>query len=82
MRTISNEALCASRNAKSSTPLRDYKKLNITVEVNASIGADIILEVGQATQQISVNADAIQVDTTSTQLAAQVSRRVQYPGHY
>ena len=47
---------------------RDYKKLDINVEVNASIGADVALEVGQATQQVSVNAGTVQIDTSSTQL--------------
>lgn len=52
---------------------RDYKKLDINVEVNASIGADVSLEVGQATQQVSVNAGTVQIDTSSTQLGEVIS---------
>lgn len=52
---------------------RSFKKLGITVDVNAVVDTPVILELGEATQSVSVNADSVQVDTTSTQMGEVIS---------
>jgi Carboxypeptidase regulatory-like domain len=47
---------------------RDYIESGITLDVNASISANVALELGQAAQTVTVNAGSVQIDTTSTQL--------------
>jgi len=45
-----------------------YQKLGIILDANAAISADATLELGQATQEVTVSSNSVQVDTTSTQL--------------
>jgi Carboxypeptidase regulatory-like domain len=45
-----------------------YHKVGITLDANAAIGADATLELGAATQEVTVSSNSVQVDTTSTQL--------------
>jgi hypothetical protein len=45
-----------------------YQKVGIVLDANAAIAADATLELGQATQEVTVSSNSVQVDTTSTQL--------------
>lgn len=47
---------------------REYKKAGIVLDANASIAANVVMEVGKAVQEVTVDASTVQVDTTSTQL--------------
>jgi hypothetical protein len=45
-----------------------YQKTGINLDANAAISADATLELGSATQEVTVSSNSVQVDTTSTQL--------------
>jgi hypothetical protein len=45
-----------------------YQKVGIVLDANAAIASDAILQLGQATQEVTVSSNSVQVDTTSTQL--------------
>jgi Carboxypeptidase regulatory-like domain len=47
---------------------RPYKQTAITIDVNTKFQADIGLELGAATEQVTVQANAVQVETQSTQM--------------
>jgi hypothetical protein len=52
---------------------RDFKKLGIRVDVNAIVDTPVTLELGATSQEISVNANSVQVDTSSTQMGEVIS---------
>lgn len=47
---------------------RDYMESGITLDVNASISANVALVLGQTAQVVTVNAGSVQIDTSGTQL--------------
>ena len=47
---------------------KSYVKLRIVLDANSAIAADVTLELGQATQSVTVSSSTYQVDTASTQL--------------
>ena len=47
---------------------RDYRQTGLVIDVNTALRVDATLEVGAATQQITVSSSAFQVETTSTQM--------------
>ncbi len=52
---------------------KDFREQGLVVDVNAALRADITLEVGQESQKVEVNAAAVQVETTSTQMGEVIS---------
>jgi carboxypeptidase family protein len=46
---------------------RDYKQTGLTLDVNTALVVDILLQLGAETQQVTVNAGAVQVETANTQ---------------
>jgi hypothetical protein len=47
---------------------RPYKQTAITVDVNTKLQADLVLEIGEVTDQVTVQANAVQVETENTQM--------------
>jgi len=47
---------------------RDFKQTGLILDVNTALTVDIPLELGEATQEVTVNAAAVQVETTNTQM--------------
>ena len=56
-----------------SAGFKDYRETGFILEVNSALQVDITLQVGGADQQVTVNAAAVQVDTTSTQMGEVIS---------
>jgi hypothetical protein len=54
---------------------KKYVSKGVTLELNASLTVDIVLQVGGATETVEVTGAPPQVDTTSTQLGAVVNER-------
>jgi Carboxypeptidase regulatory-like domain/TonB dependent receptor len=47
---------------------KQYTKKGIVVDANAAIRADVKLELGEVTQEVSVSSEAVHVETQSTQM--------------
>ena len=47
---------------------RPYKRTSITIDVNTKLQIDVVLELGTATDQVTVQANGVQVETESTQM--------------
>ncbi len=47
---------------------RDFKQTGLILDVNTALTVDIPLELGEASQEVTVNAAAVQVETTNTQM--------------
>src|SRR5437899_5452054 len=47
---------------------RDFKQTGLILDVNTSLTVDIPLELGPASQEVTVNAATVQVETTNTQM--------------
>ena len=47
---------------------RPYKRTSITIDVNTKLQIDVALELGTATDQVTVQANGVQVETESTQM--------------
>ncbi|MFN7997126.1 MAG: carboxypeptidase-like regulatory domain-containing protein [Bryobacteraceae bacterium] len=47
---------------------RDFKQTGLVLDVNTALTVDIPLELGPASQEVTVNAAAVQVETTNTQM--------------
>ena len=47
---------------------RPYKRTSITIDVNTKLQLDVALEIGTATDQVTVQANGVQVETESTQM--------------
>ncbi len=52
----------------SSSGFQKFKKAGITLQVNQSFRVDFVLKVGEVSQEVSVSADTVQVDTSSNQI--------------
>lgn len=52
---------------------KTYKRTGIVVSVNAKVGADVELAVGQVSESVTVSADAAQVETTSGEVGRLVT---------
>ena len=50
------------------TGFRPYKRTGITIDVNTKLQADVGLEIGAESEQVTVQANAVQVETQSTQM--------------
>ncbi|HEY2645439.1 MAG TPA: TonB-dependent receptor, partial [Candidatus Acidoferrales bacterium] len=47
---------------------RPYKRTSITIDVNTKLQIDAVLEIGAATDQVTVEANGVQIETQSTQM--------------
>jgi hypothetical protein len=47
---------------------KDFKQTGLVLDVNTALTVDIPLELGEASQEVTVNAAAVQVETTNTQM--------------
>lgn len=45
-----------------------FRQTNITIDANSAVKVDVTLQIGSATEHIEVNANAVQVETQSTQM--------------
>jgi hypothetical protein len=54
---------------------RDYRRKGIVLDTNAALTLDTSLEVGSATETVSVNDDALHVETVETQLGQVITGR-------
>lgn len=54
---------------------KPYRKSGLTVDVGSNLQVDIGLEVGQANEVVTVEASAVQVDTTDTQVGETIAER-------
>jgi len=52
---------------------RPYKRTGLTIDVNTKLQADIELELGEQTEQVTVSQNAEQVETQSTQMGDVIS---------
>ncbi|HUJ22185.1 MAG TPA: carboxypeptidase regulatory-like domain-containing protein, partial [Bryobacteraceae bacterium] len=52
---------------------KDFKQTGLVLDVNTAVTVDIPLELGEATQEVTVNAAAVQVETTNTQMGEVIS---------
>jgi hypothetical protein len=50
------------------TGFKDFKQTGLILDVNTSLTVDVPLELGPASQEVTVNAAAVQVETTNTQM--------------
>jgi hypothetical protein len=57
------------------TGFRDYRRKGIVLDTNAALTLDASLEVGSATETVSVNDDALHVETVETQLGQVITGR-------
>lgn len=51
-----------------SSGFKDFKQTSLVLDVNTAVTVDIPLELGEASQEVTVNAAAVQVETTNTQM--------------
>jgi hypothetical protein len=51
----------------------EFRETNLNIDVNISLSVNIKLQLGQQTQQITVDASRVQVDTASTQMGEVIS---------
>jgi hypothetical protein len=58
------------------TGFRAYKRTGIVIDVNTKLIADVGLELGQANEQVLVQANAVQVETENTQMGDVVAAPV------
>ena len=49
------------------------KQTDIAIDANSAVGADVILQVGQNVEQVTITADAVHVETESTQMGQVIS---------
>ncbi|MBZ5593114.1 MAG: TonB-dependent receptor [Acidobacteriia bacterium] len=47
---------------------RDFKQTGLILDVNTALTVDIPLQLGEASQEVTVNAAAVEVETTNTQM--------------
>ncbi|HLM98970.1 MAG TPA: carboxypeptidase regulatory-like domain-containing protein [Bryobacteraceae bacterium] len=52
---------------------KDFKQTGLTLDVNTALQVDIPLQLGEASQEVTVNAAAVQVETTNTQMGEVIS---------
>src|SRR5262249_52922064 len=44
---------------------KEYKETGLILDVNTAVAVDIALQIGEATQEVTINAAAVQVETTN-----------------
>ena len=60
------------------TGFKSFRQTGLTLDVNSEIRVDATLEVGNVTEQVDVTANALQVETSNTQLGEVIdSQRIQ-----
>ncbi len=59
-----------------STGFRPYKRTGVTIDVNTKLSADIELQIGGETEEVTVEANTVQVETQSTVMGDVVSSPV------
>ena len=47
---------------------KSYRRTDLTLDVNSALTVDVVLQVGQATEKIEVQADALHVETINSQM--------------
>jgi Carboxypeptidase regulatory-like domain len=52
---------------------KDYKQTGLILDVNTALIVDVPLQLGEATQEVTINAAAVQVETTNTQMGEVIS---------
>ena len=52
---------------------KDFKQTGLILDVNTALTVDVPLQLGEATQEVTVTAAAVQVETTNTQLGEVIS---------
>jgi hypothetical protein len=52
---------------------KDFRQTGLNLDVNTALTVDIPLELGEATQEVTVNAAAVQVETANTQMGEVIS---------
>ena len=52
---------------------KDYKQKGLVLDVNTALTVDVSLELGSASQEVTVQALAVQVETTNTQMGEVIS---------
>src|SRR5579863_3602362 len=52
---------------------KDFKQTGLILDVNTALLVDIPLQLGEASQEVTVNAAAVQVETTNTQMGEVIS---------
>src|SRR5579863_6504446 len=52
---------------------KDFKQTGLILDVNTALLLDIPLQLGEASQEVTVNAAAVQVETTNTQMGEVIS---------
>jgi Carboxypeptidase regulatory-like domain len=57
------------------TGFKPYKQTAITIDVNTKLQADVSLQIGAVGEQITVQANAVQVETESTQMGDVITGR-------
>ncbi len=50
------------------TGFKEFRATNLVIDANTALRVDAVLEVGVVTQEVSVSAAAVQVETTNTQM--------------
>ncbi|HJZ51005.1 MAG TPA: carboxypeptidase-like regulatory domain-containing protein, partial [Candidatus Acidoferrales bacterium] len=50
------------------TGFKSYRRSGIHIDANSAIRADVKLEIGQVSESVTVNSDAVHVETQSTQM--------------
>lgn len=52
---------------------KTFRQINIVIDANSAVKVDATLQVGSATEEVDVRADAVQVETQSTQMGEVIS---------
>jgi hypothetical protein len=56
-----------------SSGFKDYKQTGLILDVNTALLIDVPLQIGEASQEVTVNAAAVQVETTNTHMGEVIS---------
>ena len=56
-----------------SSGFKDYKQTGLILDVNTALLVDVPLQIGEASQEVTVNAAAVQVETTNTHMGEVIS---------
>jgi len=56
-----------------SSGFKDYKQTGLILDVNTALLVDVPLPIGEASQEVTVNAAAVQVETTNTHMGEVIS---------
>jgi len=52
---------------------KDFRQTGLNLDVNTALAVEVPLELGEATQEVTVNAATVQVETTNTQMGEVIS---------